>query len=138
MKSLGRGWVVLSLPTRALLCLPVPADFYYCSVRPGVPALLHNPELGGHSLLCGPALALFRCLCLAASFLIPALREECPCPSRDRLSRCLGLQPWCPSSCLMQLSRAWSKAGIPLHSLIQPHFRVGVSQFRDRCVTSTD
>lgn len=35
MKSLGRGWVVLSLPTRALL--PVPAEFYYCSVRPGLP-----------------------------------------------------------------------------------------------------
>lgn len=41
MKSLGRGWLVLSIPTRALLCLPVPAEFYCCSVRPGVPVLCY-------------------------------------------------------------------------------------------------
>lgn len=41
MKSLGRGWVVLPLPTRALLCLPVPAEFYNCGVKAGVPVLCY-------------------------------------------------------------------------------------------------
>lgn len=88
--------------------------------------MLHNPELRGHSVLSGPVLALFCCLCLAA-FLIPALRAECPCPSRDVLSHCLGLQPCCPSSWLLQLSRAWSKAEI-LHSFIWSHFSISVYQ----------
>ena len=64
MKSLGRGWIVLSLPTKALLCLPVLAGFHYRSAR--LKRLLEVPVFcyiiqkssADNRYLCGPALAL--------------------------------------------------------------------------------
>lgn len=73
MKSLGRGWIVQSLPTKALFCLPVLAGFHYCSAR--LKRLLEVPMFcyiiqkssADSRYLSGPALALF---CRLASLLL--------------------------------------------------------------------
>lgn len=82
MKSPGRGWIVLSLPTAAILCLPGLTDFCYCSTR--IQCLLEVPmfcytiqkSLGDYRYLCEPALTQFGWLGLAGSFLFSALSKE--------------------------------------------------------------
>lgn len=79
MKSVGCGWVVLLLPTKALCCLSGLVDFHYCSAqlkhlhsiqaltREAVFCYVIQRSSADTRCLCGPALAL---LCWLALLLL--------------------------------------------------------------------